>query len=298
MGTFKGYRGNADIVMDDADVIVNRLKTTPVTIHILMREYRCTYETLTNAIYSRITKEQYRQIAIQHLSRGNKLTCFKKGHKAWNKNAKGMHLSPATEFKKGHLPANHREVGTILVCKGKNGKHYRRIKISGRDQGKHRWISYAQYLWEKENGPIPDGKLVAHTNGAPMDDRPENLILVDRGGLINLMRKNNPGHRKKAIRNIKKTCRIKRKEREAGRKFKLKLKRRKEKLMAVDLKHQQIAEAGIVQFRGPMETWYECKGCGYEMSPPRPPCPKCGHLAFELIEQPVELARRHAAVNE
>ncbi|HUS74316.1 MAG TPA: HNH endonuclease [Sedimentisphaerales bacterium] len=297
MGTYKGYRGTADKVMDDADVIVNRLKTTPVIIDNLMREYHCSYKTLMRAIYTRLSKEQYRQIAIRHMSRGNEHTCFKKGHKTWNKNVKGMHYSPATEFKKGHLPANHQEVGAVLV-KSKNGKQYRRIKISGKDQGKHRWISYAQYLWEKENGPIPKGKLVAHINGDSMDDGPENLVMVDRGGLINLMRKNNPGQRKKAIRNLKKTCRRRRAERTKKQRFQLKLQKRIEKQEAEDRGHRDIAEAGIIKLRGPLVKWHECKGCGYEMSPPRPPCPKCGHLVFEEIEQPIEYARRHAALNE
>ena len=29
---------------------------------------------------------------------------FKKGHTPWNKNKKGIHLSPETEFKEGHIP--------------------------------------------------------------------------------------------------------------------------------------------------------------------------------------------------
>ena len=297
-GSMGAYRGNADVVMADAERIVERLETTDVALTTLMREYNCAYPTIMRAIYSRMPKEQYRQIAVRKIVKGAESTQFKKGHETWNKNMKGLRPSPATEFRKGHLPANCQEVGTILVCKSKTGNPYRRIKISGSAQGKHQWISYAKYLWEQAHGNVPSGKLVAHANGDSMDDGPENLILVDRGGLINLMRKNNPGHRKKAIRNLKKTCRRRRAERAKKQQFQLKLKKRIEKQAAEDRGHREIAEAEIIKLRGPVISWYECRGCGYEMSPPKPPCPKCGHLVFEKIEQPIEYARRHAAVNE
>lgn len=32
------------------------------------------------------------------------VTCFKKGHTPWNKNLKGIRLSPKSEFKKGKKP--------------------------------------------------------------------------------------------------------------------------------------------------------------------------------------------------
>ncbi|MCJ7778857.1 MAG: HNH endonuclease, partial [Sedimentisphaerales bacterium] len=223
---------------------------------------------------------------------------FKKGMRPWNIDNKGVHMSPATEFHKGHLPANHRLKGSETIRIDRNGSKHRHIKVSGKAEGDHKWIPYARYVWEQEYGAIPKGKLIAHKNGDMFDDALDNLTLIERTELFDLMRRNNPKERQKAIRNLKKTCRIKRKDREVGRNFELELKRGKEKQRAVDLKHQQIAEAGIVQFRGPMKTWYECRGCGYEMTPPRPPCPKCGHLAFERIEQPVEYARRHAAANE
>jgi len=292
------YRGNADVVMADAERIVERLETTNVTLIALTQEYHCAYSTIMRAIYTRMSKGQYRQIAVRKLVKGSESTQFKKGRETWNKNMKGMHLSRATEFHKGHLPTNHKHTGAISIRNDKCGKQSRWIKVSGVIQGKHKWIPCARYLWEKENGPIPDGKIVAHTNGDTMDDRPKNLILIDRHGLINLMRKNNPEHRKKAIRNLKKTCRRHRLERAKKQRFQLKLKKRNEKQEAEDRRHRGIAEAEIIKLRGPVISWYECRGCGYEMSPPRPPCPKCGHLVFEEIEQPVEYARRYAAMNE
>ena len=108
------------------------------------------------------------------------------------------------------------------------------------------------------------------------------------------MKKNNPGHRKKAIRSYKKTRRRHRKEREAKRRYDIKIQKKAEKQKDEDRNHRQIAEPEKIKLRGPVCIWYECKGCGYESDRPRPPCPKCGHLVFEKIEQPVEFARRFA----
>lgn len=41
-------------------------------------------------------------------------TRFKKGRIAWNKGLKGVHFSPATEFKKGRTAPN--KIGTIKIC--------------------------------------------------------------------------------------------------------------------------------------------------------------------------------------
>lgn len=288
------YRGNADKVMDDAARIVERLRETDITLSQIKAEYRCAFTTLYKAIYSQISKEQYRRISYRKKIQGNTATRFKKGQKAWNKGLKGLRFSPATEFKKGHLPANHHEVGTVLVCKYKNGTKYRRIKISGKENGRHIWIPYARYLWQRENGPIPAGMIVAHENGKTLDDRIENLVLTDRKGNIDLMKKNNPGHRKKAIRKYKRTRRRQRKEWERQKLYELNVKLRKEKKLARERRQRDIAGATKAKLIGQICSWYECKGCGYEMEYPDPPCPKCGGIAFEKIEQPVKFAQNRA----
>lgn len=54
---------------------------------------------------------------------------FKKGHIPWNKNIKGLHLSPDTEFKKGEKGIKWLPVGSITTRKYKNGEIRRFIKI-------------------------------------------------------------------------------------------------------------------------------------------------------------------------
>jgi len=102
---------------------------------------------------------------------------FPKGNIPWNKNLKGMHLSPESEFKIGHTPVNCKYDGAITIrLHRRTGKLYKFIRIK---QGK--WKAYHSYLWEQVNGKIPDGCIVRFKKGCdPLDVRLENLILVNR----------------------------------------------------------------------------------------------------------------------
>lgn len=53
-------------------------------------------------------------------------TQFKKGHTPWNKNLKGIHLSPESQFKKGMLPWNKGKLGLLQFC-GKNHWSYGKV---------------------------------------------------------------------------------------------------------------------------------------------------------------------------
>ena len=59
------YRGNADKVMKDAARIVERLRDTSATLAQIKLEYRCASPTLYKAIFSQISKREYRQIACK-----------------------------------------------------------------------------------------------------------------------------------------------------------------------------------------------------------------------------------------
>ena len=288
------YRGNADIVMADAEAIVERLKTTNITLGALVKEYRCAYPSIMRAIYSVLPKSEYRQISIKRQGRGGIDNRFKKGMTPWNKNVKGMHYSPETEFKKGHLPACHKPKGSETIRTDNNGKNYRYIKIAGKAEGEHKWIAYARFAWAQEYGAIPKGKLVAHRNGDTLNDDPGNLILIERSDLPDLMRRNNPKERRIAVRSLKATYRRRRKEKARQKQFLLRMQKKSDKAKAEDRRHEQIASEGITKLRGPVVSWYECLGCGHELTIPIIPCPKCGHLAFEIIEQPIEFAKAQA----
>src|SRR3990167_3078587 len=78
-------------------------------------------------------------------SKPNK-TSFRKGSIPWNKGKKGIHLSPQSEFKKGHKPKSWKPVGTIKTRIEKSGTKRQWIKIKEPNV----WIEYAKYLWLKD----------------------------------------------------------------------------------------------------------------------------------------------------
>jgi len=105
-----------------------------------------------------------------------KRTRFKKGHKSWNKDKRGMHFSPATEFKKGHIPVNVKYDGCIRTRYNyKRGTFAKWIRIS-----QNKWVAYNRYVWEKHHGEIPTGLLVVHKDGNPLNCDIDNLYLITR----------------------------------------------------------------------------------------------------------------------
>jgi hypothetical protein len=67
------------------------------------------------------------------------------------------------------LSSNGRPFGS----KSSNGLYWR-VQIAGKQVYCHRLI------WERVNGPIPDGKTVDHINRDGLDNRIENLRLADK----------------------------------------------------------------------------------------------------------------------
>jgi hypothetical protein len=255
--------------MADADRIVERLRTTQVTQAALMREYRCGHAALMAAVLSRITRGPWRRIARQKLAAGGHAGRFRKGHATWNKGRKGRSYPGcrATQFRpgvlRGQAARNYRPVGTILVCPGdpkwsrRKRQPMRLIKV--RDEGKksRQWIPYARHLWQQAHGPVPPGRFVVHANGDSMDDRLENLILLDRREhMLRLYSRPQVIARcraaaAKATRGRHRMCRMKK-------------------------------QAGlVVKARKPRRTIWECVGCGGEFAEAVAPCPKCGGLAME-----------------
>src|SRR4030042_1011946 len=195
------YRGNTVQVMTDAATIARRLRDHRATVTGLQREYESSHETITKAILSQMSKTELRRIVDSNRAKANLATRFRPGHATWNKGLKGIHFSPQFEFKKGgplrgFAARLWRAVGTISVRhdqlfhwqkkrryktgEARKGKARRWIKV--RDDGVvyKRYIPYARYLWEKRNGPVPDGLIVVHKDGNQMHDVIDNLILVNR----------------------------------------------------------------------------------------------------------------------
>ncbi len=101
-------------------------------------------------------------------------TQFKKRHTPWNKGKKGLYYNgiEKTWFKKGHIPANHKPVGSERIAK----TGYTEIKVT-EPRG---WMLKHRYLYEKHIGKIPPGTNVAFKDGNRQNFNLENLILVTK----------------------------------------------------------------------------------------------------------------------
>ena len=110
------------------------------------------------------------------LRSGVRRGCFQKGSTPWNKGLKGIHLSPATEFKKGNIPHGAKCNGFVSLRYHKQGQYadyYIRVAV-------RKWVPLRRYVWEQHNGPIPPGMVVRHKNGNQLDCSIDNLTLVSR----------------------------------------------------------------------------------------------------------------------
>lgn len=97
---------------------------------------------------------------------------FTPGHTSANKDIKGTHFSPETEFKKGNLPANHRTVGSENLRKN----DYVWVKIG---EPKY-WRQKHVVVWEGLHGPRPPKHAVIFADGNRLNFEPNNLFLISR----------------------------------------------------------------------------------------------------------------------
>lgn len=105
---------------------------------------------------------------------------FEKGHKPHNK---GMKMSndvyekvKHTMFRKGHIPQNHKPVGSERV----NVDGYVEVKI----EEPNKWKLKQRVIWEKEKGPIPKGSSVIFLDGNRFNFDINNLRCVTRAELL------------------------------------------------------------------------------------------------------------------
>ncbi len=270
------YYGNGKKVMAAAVRIVNRLRETDATLRLLMKEYRCSYSVLMRAVRSQISEEEWEGIRKKKLTQGNAKsgTRFQKGHIPWMKGRKGIHMSPATEFKKGRVARNWRPVGMIVIRHDKLfrwqrkrnyknggrrlGKPRRWIKVKDDGRPQDRWLPYARYLWQQKYGAVPRGLFVVHKNSDQMDDRTENLILVNRSLHIKKNELLNPDMRPRA-----------------------------HKLACINRKKNTIIRKQLDEYYGQQLKLFMCMACGAEYEQDQVPvqCTKCQGGCFETIER-------------
>jgi len=286
-------KGNSEKVMAEAVEIVRRLAKSKASIKSLGKEYHCGYATIKRAIDSQLTKAQWQRISKKKMADGGAKTRFPKGCVPWNK---GTHYRPGkgaekTQFKKGHLPENHRHIGTIrIVNRNRDGRitQHREIKISGIMQGKHIWITYAKYLWEKENGPVPTGHFIVHADGDLLNDSPGNFRLVDRKKNLMLMlgRDGNLKKcRKRAARAARKRHAKTRKIKQREARVKAEMDERYRAERRQEAVERRAINKRLSKQHGEVKVVWECIGCGtdYDKEPPGV-CPKCNGLRFSKIK--------------
>ena len=115
---------------------------------------------------------------------------FKKGNVPWITGTRGIRQSPATEFKKGslHGAAARKLKGYGAVTIRTHRKlRTRWIKLSGRG-----WIPFARHLYERREGPIPEGYFVVHRDGDSLNDELDNLMLMSRKYLTTWLKRIRP----------------------------------------------------------------------------------------------------------
>ena len=130
-----------------------------------------------------LKKSQIRAYKKNHSIKSGVNTQFKKGNTPWNKGKTGLSIGgKETQFKKGHKPHNYRPVGSERV----NSDGYVDIKVADPNVWKGKHI----IIWEKHNGPVPEGHAVIFGDRDRRNFDIDNLILVSRSQLLTMNQDN------------------------------------------------------------------------------------------------------------
>lgn len=113
-------------------------------------------------------------IGNHHLSTG-RTGRFQKGQEPPNKGKKGVCAAGCEKswFKKGHIPANYRPVGSERV----NVDGYIEVKVAD----PNKWKLKHRVVWESVNGKIPKGYIIIFRDNDKTNTNIDNLLLIKRG---------------------------------------------------------------------------------------------------------------------
>ncbi len=256
-------------IIQEADAVVRRLRETDATQTQIRAEYGCAHGTFMRAVLSRMTPEQWRELARRRLARGGRATRWQPGHATWNAGRKGVSYPGcrATQFQPGAIRGaaarKYKPIGSVTVRLGKRmsnqerARHRQSIRhLKVRDDGPYqtRWLPLARVLWEQAHGPVPPGYFVGHRDNDTMNDALENLILVDRRGHMRRLYER-PAVIAKCRAKASSAARRRHRENRAGKDFVLRERRR-----------TRVA--------------WECPACGADYDAPVPVCGKCGSASI------------------
>lgn len=112
-------------------------------------------------------------IGNHHLSTG-RTGRFQKGQEPPNKGKKGVCAAGCEKswFKKGHIPANYRPVGSERV----NADGYIEVKVAD----PNKWKLKHRVVWESVNGTIPKGYIIIFRDNDKTNTDIDNLLLIKR----------------------------------------------------------------------------------------------------------------------
>ena len=120
-------------------------------------------------------RSQYKNIRhVLGVNSGTHGGCFYKGQPSWNKGRK-MEIKgrmAETMFKPGHLPHNHKEVGTEII----DTYGYHKVKIAE----PRTWAFKHRLVWEEHNGPAPSCNPIVFIDGNKDNLDIENLMMLTR----------------------------------------------------------------------------------------------------------------------
>lgn len=117
---------------------------------------------------------------------------YSKGSIPFNK-GKSYPLKNSGQFQKGHIPKNHRPIGSIRINNGRKDS-YLYIKIAE----PNKWNQLHRQIWEQKIGEIPEGNIIIFKDGNKMNYEMSNLEMISRKQ--NMERNRN---RKKASESMK-----------------------------------------------------------------------------------------------
>lgn len=141
-------------------------------------------ELFTEHFNIHVTKNQMKAVMYRNNISSGKTGRFEKGnipHSKGQKMSKEQYEKcKLTMFKKGHIPKNHREIGSERITKD----GYIEIKI----KEPNLWVLKHRIIYEKYYGEIPAGYSVIFGDGDKLNCDINNLILVSRSELLILNR--------------------------------------------------------------------------------------------------------------
>ena len=142
-------------------------------------------ELFTEHFNIHVTKDQMKAVMYRNNISSGKTGRFEKGnipHSKGQKMSKEQYEKcKPTMFKKGHIPKNHREIGSERITKD----GYIEVKIEDPDV----WGLKHRLIYEEHYGEIPAGYSVIFGDGDKLNCDINNLILVSRSELL-LMNRN------------------------------------------------------------------------------------------------------------